>query len=1036
MSTISLQRYHEEINKLYKNEVFDEVVGHCNHILKHFPKELATYQLLGSALLQLKQLTEARDVFRRILSADPRDYTAHQGLSHVAATEEAWDAALWHMERIFEAYPGNASIVNELRRLYLERDGHEIERVQLTRMALAQQYVNGQHYHQAITELRQAIEQHPNRPDMQLLLAETLYADGQDAEAGEHALALLEALPDCLPANQLMAQLWLDNKRPEDAKPFLKRVTDIAPYTGVTMISGDAAATAFQLPRLDWRAEALSRTTSVSPDWLDEFSGELPDDNVFTMAQESSSAGDAPSWFMPGADLAEQAGTASAPNSNMEDWFSDLQSEVPEEPAALPVSAEDLPDLFDDMAFDAPEDIPLPDDLVGDDEERYAPEGFTGFLDDLSTSSDDAPADDEVDTLSKSAQPGWLADISEIPPDEEDEDAFDLPDMDDLFAAAEVPALEEAPPQAERSVTGMTDWLSDLTDDDEEESEPADPQEPPAPLREEHRLTELFSAEDFDEADDNTLPPLDDTMSDTPPERGDLSLTGLFQSSDFEDPDDTPEMPSTDELFSEHLPDSKDLTDFLDSQTSSDEEYFMNDPEEQPGSDFEDSTEEPNFDDLFGESRASTGLTSFLDEDEVEDFELDLGSPSEENLEDIFAATRPPSDDEVAELLASARGAEVDSEPEAAPAEDIPDWMGSLDSEPEAEPAEEIPDWMGSLDSEPEAEPAEDIPDWMGSLDGEPEAEPAEDIPDWMGSLDGESEAAPAEDIPDWMGSLDSEPEAAPAEDIPDWMGSLEGEPEAAPAEDIPDWMGSLEGEPEAAPAEDIPDWMGDSFADAESKAEAAEDMPNWLGDAFAEAESEAEAAEDTLDWMGDSFADAESEAEAAEAMPTGHAEDILSNTLSEADIPDWLGGLAEDMPDDEMDAIAAPDAQADPPAPASQDMPDWLKTASVEEDAPAFPANLPEMNDAPESTADMPDWLTSFSEDAPEEDAEAMLAQAPDMADNNLALQDDDPEDATAPMDFSFNYDFLDVRPAWLRDADDASDENTGFTPPWLRDS
>ncbi len=53
----------------------------CQQTLKLFPRNLAVYRLLGKAYLLNSQYAEAADIFLRLLSSLPDDFTAHLGLS-------------------------------------------------------------------------------------------------------------------------------------------------------------------------------------------------------------------------------------------------------------------------------------------------------------------------------------------------------------------------------------------------------------------------------------------------------------------------------------------------------------------------------------------------------------------------------------------------------------------------------------------------------------------------------------------------------------------------------------------------------------------------------------------------------------------------------------------------------------------------------------------------------------------------------------------------------------------------------------------
>ena len=54
MAKVSLRIYNREIESLIDKGNTNEAIAHCHHILKTFPKHLATYRLLGKAYLELK----------------------------------------------------------------------------------------------------------------------------------------------------------------------------------------------------------------------------------------------------------------------------------------------------------------------------------------------------------------------------------------------------------------------------------------------------------------------------------------------------------------------------------------------------------------------------------------------------------------------------------------------------------------------------------------------------------------------------------------------------------------------------------------------------------------------------------------------------------------------------------------------------------------------------------------------------------------------------------------------------------------------
>src|SRR5512136_60232 len=109
------------------------------------------------------------------------------------------------MELAYEAQPSNAAIQDELRRLYGRRDGVQPPKVRLTRGALARMYAKGGLYDQAIAELRSAISEDPNRPDLQLLLAQMFFQTSQRVEAVDTCINILKKMPLCLEANRILA---------------------------------------------------------------------------------------------------------------------------------------------------------------------------------------------------------------------------------------------------------------------------------------------------------------------------------------------------------------------------------------------------------------------------------------------------------------------------------------------------------------------------------------------------------------------------------------------------------------------------------------------------------------------------------------------------------------------------------------------------------------------------------------------------------------------------------------------------------------
>ena len=60
----------------------------CRHLLAHFPKHVEANCLLAESLRDLGEIAPARDLFLRVVSADPFNLVAHWALGLIAESEE------------------------------------------------------------------------------------------------------------------------------------------------------------------------------------------------------------------------------------------------------------------------------------------------------------------------------------------------------------------------------------------------------------------------------------------------------------------------------------------------------------------------------------------------------------------------------------------------------------------------------------------------------------------------------------------------------------------------------------------------------------------------------------------------------------------------------------------------------------------------------------------------------------------------------------------------------------------------------------
>ena len=380
MAEISLQHFIAGIEEAIDKGRHDEALARGRHILQSYPKHLATYRLLGKAMLEAGQDRLAEDMFRRVLSGDPEDFVARVGMSIIADRRGDVQAAIWHMQRAYELNPNNEAIQSELRRLYGRRDGIESGRVQLTPGALARLYMKGNLFSRAVQEFRSLLAEEPNRVDLRVALAEALWRNEQRVQAEEACLQVLDELPYCFKANAILGEIWTRSGRQEGAV-HLQRVEALDPENRlITAFLGESSPLQERqvyLPHFEyvptvevaeqptWMAAAEASRALISaeeaglsttmearieiPSWLEELGGleEGP-------AVEEEVA-PPPAWTLGPAEAVEEV-AEQLPSEELPDWMKGEREEEVVPGWQLPVS-EELPDW---LAGVAPETLEAP----------------------------------------------------------------------------------------------------------------------------------------------------------------------------------------------------------------------------------------------------------------------------------------------------------------------------------------------------------------------------------------------------------------------------------------------------------------------------------------------------------------------------------------------------------------------------------------------------------------------------------------------------------------------------------------------------
>jgi tetratricopeptide (TPR) repeat protein len=511
MTEIALRTYNQEIKDLIDHGHFDEAIAHCQHILETFPRHIETYRQLGKAFLEQGRHGDAADVFQRVLSAIPEDWLSHVAMAIVREDESNLDMAIWHMERAYEVNPSNTTVQQEVRRLRGRRDGVEPPKLRLTRSALARMYIKGGLFGQAIAEIRSALAEDPDRPDLQTLLASALFDSGSIQEAANICSTVLQKLPYCMEANRILGlALWSSDKK-ADAEKLFQRLESLDPYIDVEALKKDKRiqeqlGQSIVLTRMEWeqqektvRSKQPSWASSLGikleepqgrpavPDWLATAS--LPVSAAAAVPKTATSpfGGAAPAWLSeaasamgtakpsgtsqirPGAPPSEPAviPTAKTATGELPDWIK-TQSTAPEPPKVEKPSSP-LPDWLATPSISAPEPgAPTTESTLPDWIRATAPASLTPPDQQVSGIPDwlSAPPPPSVEALPPSSLPEWTKPETKTGPLEVEPGNF--PD----WLTSPKPSSSDIPSEPEwmkplatsgSAMDAMPDWMKGAT---------------------------------------------------------------------------------------------------------------------------------------------------------------------------------------------------------------------------------------------------------------------------------------------------------------------------------------------------------------------------------------------------------------------------------------------------------------------------------------------------------------------------------------------------------------------------------------------
>ncbi len=1064
MAEITLSKYCDQAKELIRTDSYNQAIAICRHILKHYPRHVRAYRLLGEACLEKGDYVEAANLFKRVLGADMEDMVVYVGLGIIFDEQGALEEAIWQLERAFELSPGNAEIRKELQRLYSERDGTTPPKLRLTPAALGRLYLREELYQRAIDEFRDVLNEDPERADIQVALAQALWWTGQKQEAAAVCEALLEQYPNCLKANLILGEILLNGNREEEGQALLETAQALDPENSVAESlfrdKSPLPAEAASVPRLDDRH-------------LEQEVQELTAETPSPHGRSEPGAGP-PSYRSP--EASEEA---------MPDWLRRLQEEEREFAEGHMASAPDaqaMPDwlqqLAEERASGAVEDTE-PGDLSPDAEQTGPDEGPEMTLPGKPISLEPtASRGEEVERGVPPAEepPDWLSQLK-----------------------AEGPTEEESAPLPQATEGEPPDWLATLhAGPTEDEGAPEPEGEVPSWLLDlRHEAADSEGGTDEGIVRDWGARPADEE-----PEESLEAKTGAMDEESGPAGDDAEEhprateeteiSPETMERLRETMPDESDsIEDIMDWMEKS--KALLADegvPEREMEQRVEGLTQSREEDeiptwlrDLRPETTTGEELRPMGDETEAHAEERAVPTPEEEiptwlrDLRPSAAEEGAPAAEEGWEAAAGDETASVEQETtvweeefeatveetpgplpepeepgEETPAprmeEDEPSWLRRIREEAAevvapfpSEEAEELP----RQPAPPEAA-ADEVPTWLRELRAEAAVEQAAGPEEQeTGAEDSGTPAAQEEEMPSWLRQLRTEvaqQEAVPPVEAPEpTIG--EAQPTPSEEDEMPSWLRQLRAEASTTaptlPAEE-PEIPGEEPPPHVVEAE----LPSWLQELRAEVagevpEATAEAIEPHIEeeaptpmepeempsWLQELRAEAEVSEEFTPRRSEAPMEELPVGAPEEAEVPSWLRELRAQAEEGQTDILreTAEAAAEEVPLPPleAEELPSWLRELRAEA-APQGPSPAFGEDEATieELTAEEPEaWPEEEREPLPEayEPAEVVRDERP--APPEIARQaeeagaaprrDQPPAPGSAPDDY---HEYLEANP------------------------
>lgn len=229
METMTLQECYRQARQAIDSGESGKAIALMEHALEHYPQAIEAHNVLGVALTSAGRLEEAIASFDRVLEMEPLHSGARSGKGFACRDLGRTAEATRELELALEIDPGIENVRDELVNLYVRNPESESTAVRLNRIGLAGLYAKGNLLVQAATEYRSILESEPNRVDVKLALAKTLWSEGKRDEAAGICQSILVDNPRCFRAKLIVAGLYLRGDREEEGRALLQRIQEQDP---------------------------------------------------------------------------------------------------------------------------------------------------------------------------------------------------------------------------------------------------------------------------------------------------------------------------------------------------------------------------------------------------------------------------------------------------------------------------------------------------------------------------------------------------------------------------------------------------------------------------------------------------------------------------------------------------------------------------------------------------------------------------------------------------------------------------------------